>query len=248
MITRRQVRSRRSGLALSGALWLAAATASAQEPGWGQGSPTPGPSWGPTQPQASDPESGGPLPTESPRSVKLFDQRRTITSYQLDIGPIWQRRVEDTTPITDRQNFERGAPLASEVGFGTVSTTPKRPFFLVGHVKTLLRVLDDKSFSWAIFHQELGGGLILGPFEPEVRFRLSAITADIMHAQPSFQLLSPGVGAGVGIHLGRFRVDLRANVDYLWRWFGPDYVVRGITLGIRLDLPRPRTPFPGAQE
>src|SRR5690606_29444963 len=119
-------------------------------------------------------------------------------------GPIWARRVQDDTPVTHRRNFERGAPLAGEIAFGTVFTTPSKrgPFFLAGHLKTLLRVIDDKSFSWSIFHQELGGGLKLGPFEPEVRLRLSVLSADIIHAEPSVQLLSPGVSAGFGIHVG----------------------------------------------
>lgn len=193
----------------------------------------------------NSPESGL-APKESPRSVKLFDSRKSTVSIQLDVGPIWARRVQDETPITQRKNFERGAPLASEIGAGTVYTTPSQrgPFFLVGHVKTLFRVIDDKSFAGSIFHQELGGGLKLGPFEPEVRLRLSLLTADIFHAQPSFEMLTPGVAAGFGIHVGQIRVDVKAHTEYLWRWFGPDYSIRGITIGLRLDRPQPKSPFP----
>jgi hypothetical protein len=177
----------------------------------------------------------------SPRSVKLFDTRRSTVSYQLDVGPLWSRRVQDPIP---GKNHEHAAPLAGEIGFGTVSTTPSWPFFLVGNMKTLFRVIDDKSFSWAVYHQELGGGLTLGPFEPEVRLRLGVLTADIMHAEPSIQLLSPGVSAALGIHVGSLRIDVRGNSDYLWRWFAPDYSVRSITIGLRLDIPRPESPFP----
>lgn len=211
-----------------------------------QGSrPTSGPSWG--RPDVSvSPESG--METKlSQRSVKLFDLSRSTTSLQLDVGPIWARRVQDETPVTQRRNFERGAPLAGEIAVGTVYTTPSKrgPFFLTGQMKTLLRVIDDKSFSWSIFHQELGGGLMLGPFEPEVRLRLSVLSADIVHAQPSVQLLSPGVSAGFGVHLGKIRLDIKAHSEYLWRWFGPDYLIRGVTIGFRLDQARPKTPFPG---
>lgn len=213
--------------------------------GAGPGGATSGPSWG--RPDVTHSPETGPAPKESPRSIKLFDLRKSTVSLQLDVGPIWSRRVQDETPTTQRQNFERGAPLAGEVGFGTVYTTPslRGPFFLVGHLKTLFRVIDDKSFSWSIFHQELGGGLRIGPFEPEVRLRLSAMSADIMHGEPSVQLLSPGVSAGFGIHVGKIRLDIKAHSEYLWRWFGPDYVIRGITLGFRLDQSRPKTPFPG---
>lgn len=223
--------------------------ASAQDMGVGGASPggaTSGPSWG--RPDVVNSPESGVVPKESHRSVKLFDLRKSTVSLQLDVGPIWARRVQDDTPITVRRNFERGAPLAGEIGFGTVFTTPsfKGPFFLVGHLKTLLRVVDDKSFSWSLFHQELGGGVMLGPFEPEVRLRLSVLSADIFHAEPSVQLLSPGVSAGFGIHVGKIRLDIKAHSEYLWRWFGPDYLIRGVTIGFRLDQSRPKTPFPGA--
>jgi hypothetical protein len=227
---------------------LITSEASAQEMGaGGPEAPTTGPSWG--RPDVNNSPETGPRPKLSSRSVKLFDSQLSIVSYQLDVGPIWARRVQDETSITQRSNFEHRAPLAGEVGFGTVYTTPamKGPFFLVGHLKTLLRVVDDKSFSWGVFHQELGGGLMLGPFEPEVRLRLSVLTVDVMHAEPSIQLLgAPGVSAGFGLHLGKIRLDIKAHSEYLWRWFGPDYLIRGVTIGIRLDQSRPNTPYPGA--
>jgi hypothetical protein len=204
-----------------------------------------GPSWG--SPRVENSPETSEAPKLSHRSVKLFDQRRSDVSLQLEVGPIWVRRVQDETPITQRQNFERRAPLSGEIALGTVYTTPSErgPFFLTGHLKTLLRIVDDKSFSWSIFHQELGGGLRLGPFEPEIRLRLSVLSADIFHAQPSIQLLSPGVSAGFGIHVGKIRLDIKAHSEYLWRWFGPDYLVRGVTIGFRFDQSRPKSPFPG---
>ncbi len=227
---------------------LAAPEAFAQDMGIGGAGPSgagSGPSWG--RPEVSPtPESG--VAKLSHRSVKLFDQSRSIVSTELSIGPIWARRVQDETPITLRRNFERGAPLAGELAVGSVYTTPsaRGPFYLTGHLKTLLRVIDDKSFSWGMFHQEFGGGLMIGPFEPEVRVRLTVLSVDIFHAQPSVQLLTPGVAAGFGLHLGKIRLDIKAHSEYLWRWFGPDYLIRGVTIGFRFDQSRPKTPFPGA--
>jgi hypothetical protein len=183
-------------------------------------------------------DSGKGEKAKSTRSVKLFDSDNSQFSWQLDIGPLWNRRVQDTDPVIDRTNFKHGAPLAGEIGIGTLYTTTQGPFYLVGHQKTLFRILDDKSFSWALFHQELGGGIRLGPLEPEARLRLGIMSADIIHAQFSAQLLSPGVAAGLGLRLGQFRVDVQGSVDYLWRWFGPDYVVRSLTLGLRFDQPK----------
>ena len=176
-------------------------------------------------------------------SIKLFDTWNTERSYVLEMGPIWHRQIQDETPAQRVTGFERGAPLAGEVSLGMVLKTPYKPFFLVGQQKTLLRVVDDKSFSWSIFHQEVGAGLMIGPFEPEVRLGLSVLSADIVHAEPSIQLFSPRVGAGVGVKLGKIRLDIQAHSEYLWRWFGPDYLIRGVTLGFRLEIPRPKGPL-----
>ena len=191
-------------------------------------------------------DSGPGAIAKSSRSVKLFDSERSQLSWQLDLGPLWFRKAQEAGPVLDRTNFKHGAPLAGEIGFGSLHTTTEGPFYLVGHQKTLLRVIDDKSFSWALFHQELGGGVQLGPLEPEVRIRLGILSADIIHAQFSAQLLSPGVATGVGLHFGPFRVDVQGSVDYLWRWFGPDYIVRSVTLGLRFDQPKVN-PFTRAQ-
>ncbi len=237
---------------LVGLLVLVAARESAAQDmgigGAGPGGSQTGPSGGRPDVVNSPETDGDDGPKLSHRSVKLFDSRKSIVGLQLDVGPIFARRVQDETPITVRRNFEHKAPLASEIGFGTVYVTPsfKGPFFLVGALKTVFRIVDDKSFSWSLFHQELGGGIKIGPFEPEVRLRLSVLTADIFHADPSIQLMSPGISAGFGIHVGKIRLDIKAHSEYLWRWFGPDYLIRGVTIGLRLDQSRPKTPFPGA--
>jgi hypothetical protein len=197
---------------------------------------------------------GGGVPTveDSPRgeqnnlgpgSYKLFDTFNTIRRFQLDIGPIYTRQIQEETPAQRLTGFEHPAPLASEIGLGMAYQTPYKPFYLVGRQRTLLRILDDKSFSWSIFQQDLGGGMMLGPFEPDVQVGLSVLTADIFHGEPSIQLFSPRVSAGIGLHAGRLRVELRGHAEYLWRWFGPDYLVRGITLGIGLDQPKARSPL-----
>lgn len=205
-----------------------------------------GPSNG--MPTMADTPPSGMRPKQAKNSFKLFDTDNTVRSYQLDIGPIWHRQVQDETPELRLKGFERGAPLASEIAAGTTFTTIEKPFYLAGRQRTIFRIIDDKSFSWSLFHQDLGGGLMIGPLEPEAMIGLSVLTADIFHAEPSIQLFTPRVTAGFGIHLGPFRVDLKAHAEYLWRWFGPDYLIRGITLGLRLDAPRPKSPFPEAPQ
>lgn len=173
--------------------------------------------------------------TTSPRSVKLFDSKSSTNSYVLDIGPIWTRKAEEATPAQNREGFDRGT---GEISIGSVSTSPLGPFYIAGSPRTLLRILDSKKFSWSVFHQDFLAGLRLGPIEPEVRFGASLMSIDVFNAEWSAQLLSPRVSAGIGLHLGKIKVDIKGHAEYLWRWFGPDYYVRGITLGIRLDAPR----------
>jgi len=247
------------------ALVFSTGEASAQDLGVGGASPAGG-GIGPANARGdvvNTPESSEYVP-QGKNSVKLFDSRRSTTSYQLDIGPIWSRQVQDETPDQQRTNFRRcvdanGSPVATdcrdpgtafagEISVGTAYTTPYKPFYLIGQIKTTLRIVDDKSFSWALFNQELGGGMMLGPIEPEIRIGLAPLNLDIFHAEPSISLFTPRVTVGAGIHLGKIRVDIKAHSEYLWRWFGPDYLIRGITIGLRFDVTRPKSPFPGSPD
>jgi hypothetical protein len=198
-----------------------------------------GPAGGRSEVEAS-PETG-PAPKESVRGVKLFDQRSSRAFYELDFGPIWLRKVTEREPGEERKNAERGT---GEISFGTayVNETSKR-VFLTGVQRTLLRIGDSKVFSWSVFVQDLGGGIRLGPLEPEARISLSVLTVDVFRGEWSAQLLSPRVMAGLGLALGKFRLDIKAHSEYLWRWFGPDYLAHGVTLGLRLEIPKPKSPF-----
>jgi hypothetical protein len=178
----------------------------------------------------------------SPRSVKLFDLRRSVSAYTVDLGPIWARKTEDRAPGEKRENAERGP---GELSVGQSITTTWGPFFLAGHQKTTFRIVDWKSYSWSIWVQELATGVKLGPFEPEVRIGAAFLTVDVFHAEWSFQLLSPRVAAGAAVRLGKIRVDIKAHSEYLWRWFGSDYLIHGVTLGFGLDIPRPKSPLEG---
>lgn len=235
-----------ASIAAAAAVLSVARLASAQDAGGMAPGATSGPSWGRPDVQNS-PETQGPSP-QGKNSVKLFDAYRSQISYQIDVGPIWVRRASETTPITRRRNFDHMAPLASELAFGTMYTTKafKGPIFIATETLTSFRILDDKSFSWTLFEEKLGGGISIGPLDFEAKIRAHFIHVDIMHAQPSIQLLSPGVEAGFGFHLGRIRLDIKGHTEYLWRWFGPDYYIRGVTIGLRFDVNRPKNPFPGA--
>ncbi len=198
------------------------------------------------RPQSENSPETGPPPKESPRGVKLFDMRRSRAFYELDLGPIWMRKVTERNPGEERLNPERGT---GEISFGTAfKNESAKGVFLVGVQRTLLRVQDSKTFSWSVFVQDLGGGLRLGPLEPEVRIALSVLTVDVFHGEWSAQLFSPRVMAGLGLEVGKFRLDIKAHSEYLWRWFGPDYLAHGVTLGLRLEIPKPKSPFPESRQ
>lgn len=215
-------------LATSASLFFASPFVSAQviQPVTGAGSPEP--SMG-MRGDSSEPAPNG------PRSVKLFDTKSSENGYVLSIGPIWSRKAEETTPSQNRENYDRGL---GELSLGSAMTTALGPFYITGSPRTLLRIFDSKRVSWSIFQEEFVGGLRIGPLEPEAGIGLSLMSIDVFNAEWSAQLFSPRVMAGVGLHLGKFKVDIKGHAEYLWRWFGPDYYVRGITLGIRFDAPR----------
>ena len=236
------------GFGVFAILAFATREAAAQDSGIGgmsTGDARTGPSWG--RPDVEPSPENGPV-KQGRNSIKLFDSYRSILSYQLDIGPLWTRRVSETTPLSRRTNFDHKAPLASEISFGSYYVTPsfKGPFYLTAEQATTVQIFDDKSFLWSIFTNKLGGGVKFGPFELEGKVGLYVISVDIMHAHPSVQLFTPRVEAALGFHVGRFRLDISGHTEYLWRWFGPDYSVRGINIGLRLDRVRPKNPLPGA--
>lgn len=172
----------------------------------------------------------------SRQSVKLFDSRRTIQGFELDVGPVWYRRHGIHGPDSE---YDRGL---GELRLGAVQTTPWKPFYLAGSQQTAFTVFDSKSFKWSVINEEFSAGISLGPFQPEVRLGLALLTVDVFHGEWSGELLSPRVGVAVGLKLGKIRLDIQGYSEYLWRWFGPDYTIRGISLGVRLEASKPKPP------
>jgi hypothetical protein len=228
-----------AGVATTGLLLSVTAAAQIGPGGGGAGSGAfSGPSQGP--PGAMEVSPRGTMPKESPRSAKLFDSTRVTQSFQLDIGPLWYRPAGRALDASGRlEPFQRGT---GEVLAGVAITAKWKPFYLTGLQQTNLRVFGAKSAAWSILTQQLAVGLYVGPFEPEVRIGGSLLTVDVFEGDYSFEALTPRVAAAVGIHLGKIRLDIATHSEYLWRWFGPDYLIRGVSLGLRLDVPQPKTP------
>lgn len=167
------------------------------------------------------------------KSSRLFDLSTTTSGLQLDLGPVWYRRAAGS------KGFDLGT---GEIALGLTVTNAHKPFYLAGHHKLVFRAFDSKSYHFS-FTSEIATGLAWGPFEIESRIGINLVNLGAFHGEWSAELASPRVAAAAALHLWRFRVDIQAHSEYLWRWFGSDYLVRGITLGLRLDLPRPQHPL-----
>lgn len=194
-----------------------------------------GPPIGMTVPQSKPGKQGRKqAPKESPRSFKLFDQEHTTQAFEFDLGPVWYRQAKPT-----RDDFERGT---GEILAGVTTSTTWKPFYLTGLQQTHVRVFGAKEAAWTLLASHIAAGLVLGPIEPEVRIGVGWLTADVFRGDYSIQLLTPRVAAGVGVHVGKIRLDFQAHTEYLWRWFGPDYQIRGFSVGLRFDAPKPKLP------
>jgi hypothetical protein len=168
-------------------------------------------------------------------SVKLFDSRTAMGAFELEIGPVWARKKNSDDP------FQRGT---GELTLGTRTSTPaSRHFYMSGLLQTGLRVFNASSAAWSITVHSIAGGLTVGPLEGEVRFGFSTLTVDVFKGQWSAELLSPRAAASIGLHFGPVHVAFDAHSEYLWRWFGPNYLVRGLGIGLRFDTGHPPDPL-----
>lgn len=170
-----------------------------------------------------------PPPKLAPGSVKLFSTQSSTYGLTLAGGPLVYRSVHDAT-------FSNGV---FEARLGRTITTAKYPFFLAGYRYIDVRMFDTKSYALSVLH-EIGGGVALGPLEPEVRIGVHLIELDVFRGSYNASLFSPRVAAGAALKLAKFRVDILGYSEYLWRWFGASYLSRGLIVGLTLDTPRPR--------
>ncbi len=166
-------------------------------------------------------------------SVKIFDSKYSTFGFEASAGPLWSHTVHEHE--WDQHGLE--------VYLGRSIESVGSRFFITGQSGFDFRALDSKSFALTVMGNGATAGVVLGPIDIHSRLWVSIFTVDIMHAEPSFEGLSPKVGAGVGIHLGKLRVDVDGTSEFLWRWFGPSYYLRAITFGVRFDTPPPKSPM-----
>jgi len=161
-----------------------------------------------------------------------LDRRLLLHSKVYEVGTLVYRGVE-------HDSWSQGV---FDVTTGQELRTHKFPFYLLSTRAASIRMYDTKSYGIA-FYQDIGGGIAIGPIEPEIHFGAHLVELDAFHGSWNFSLLSPRASAEVGIRIGRARVEVAAYTQYLWRWWGCEsQLVRGISIGLQVDQAKMRIP------
>ncbi len=171
------------------------------------------------------------------RSVRLFDRDRSAYGMQVSGAVLNARRSGD----------REGKP-GFEVALGSTVMT-KEGFAIIGGVADtfVFRGFDSQSYGVTMLRHRIAASLKFGPFEPEASFGASLFNVDAFHGNWNFSMLSPRAGVGLGVQLGPARLYADAYTEYLWRWFGDDYYVYGISFGLRLGV-KPTTSLEGQEK
>lgn len=151
----------------------------------------------------------------------------------------WVRLYELGLPFFRGVHHDTWKTGVFDLTVGQEMRTDRFPFYLMSTRASTLRMYDDKSYALSIF-QDVGGGVALGPFEPEVHAGAHLIELDVFHANWNISTLSPRASAELGVRVGRARVELVLYTQYLWRWFGESQLIQGVALGVQVDPAKPR--------
>lgn len=135
-------------------------------------------------------------------------------------------------PLRDRREpFQPGLALA----WGPTSATGDGPGRFTSLVQFELSMFDPRSYAVGLSAAAFEAAARLGLFEPEARLGVALATIDTIDGQWSAELLSPRAEVGLGVRVGHWRVSLGVQGEYLWRWFGPSILERGVVLDVRYE-------------
>lgn len=189
----------------------------------------------PTAPSAPEPAVEPPFPGAipegdiPPRSLvwhpwRLFDPYLSPRAIVVS-GALFDDRQMGTDIQHDGFSLAAGRSIESDYGFVFIRAQMQYGFRLVGE-KELAANLGQFAYTT---------GLLLGPVEIYGRAGLTA--ADVYLGKGGFGLgfLSPKVGAGVSVHVGRLRVGFLAASELAWRWIGgPSETIHSVVLDLAL--------------
>lgn len=176
---------------------------------------------------AASPASPAEVPIPWKRWV-LFDPFVSPREIVWFGGPASLRDVDQVSPL-------RGVAL----GVAETIYETRGPLWLSLQRTGELRVLSRWTIV-PILRYLYEAGLRLGGVDIGAGPTLIPLTLDVSRSKFSFGGMSPGVAARIGYKIGGFRISLRAEREYLWRWFGqPSAVMSAFVLELAGERPRP---------
>jgi hypothetical protein len=89
-------------------------------------------------------------------------------------------------------------------------------------------------YSFSLGQSSGFAGVHFGPVDLLAGVGLSLLNIDTLGIGWSASLGSPRTSAALGLSFESVRIELGAQLEYLWRWSGPDEYVRGV--GVVLSL------------
>jgi hypothetical protein len=151
-------------------------------------------------------------------------QSATWGGADVTLGTFAWRRLGDSS-----SSWRKGLELA----WGPSLAVDQGPFHFAGLIQMDVQEFDVSSWAVGLSTNAFEVAARLGPIEPQLRAGFALATIDDFAGNVSAELLSPRVGAGLGVRVLRtFRITVGAYAEYFWRWFGPSDLVRGITLDL----------------
>jgi hypothetical protein len=182
----------------------------------------------------------------SPIPPHGFDPKQSGDSIhqelRIDRGPFDSRRAfygiaGSVSRLTWRRAVAGAANTGYELKIGQTITHRPRWLYLTGRNDIVLRAFDSKSFEWTLASPSVEVGLSVPLLEVGAGVSVTLFTVDVFRGDWSVQALSPRVHADATLRLGQWKVLAQAYSEYKWRWFGPDYRVQGLSIGIGWEVP-----------
>ena len=154
---------------------------------------------------------------------RLFDVCAARAGTALDVTYISARRLDRSDPRS-----------GLELGLSSRLTWSRGAFYVTSSQATALRALNASSISLSLLQNGGHAGVRLGPLDVGAGIALSLFSVDYLEHDLSFGMFSPRALAFAGLGIGPVRLGVTAHTEYYFRWFGRDYIIRG--LGVSLEF------------
>lgn len=159
------------------------------------------------------------------RSAELFRVARAERTLSVGVARIFHR-------ATNATGYSRG--LEFRLAEGLLWNNP--PFVVESSSGASFRTLDD---GYALSLLQSGGlaGLKWTVLSVKAGVNLAFVNVDVLDGRWDAAALWPRSQCVAAVDVGPLRFEAQLYVEYFWRWFGADQLVRG--MGINVAFKRP---------